>query len=284
MDIKSSFMYRHNKYLQKVSDNPGSLRPHKIKSIYSILTSFLILIKNEKFNEGAKYIITGILNFINHQKILDKSGKNNCPLCKQNNNQFIHSSNHLQFAFFSICPWCSSRSRHRGLYFLYNQLFTNLMKKIKILHFAPELVFLEFFKNNDKITYHTTDLNSVDVDYPGVDIQNIKMADETYDYILCNHVLEHIKEDSLGLQEIHRLLKYDGYAIITVPGDFRRYKTINYKSISPNGHYRDYGYDLLMKLRRYFNTVLYLDLSKFDKKSMHGIRNYELVFILRKTI
>ena len=63
------------------------------------------------------------------------------------------------------------------------------------------------------------------VDYVSEDVQNLSFKDSSFDIILSNHVLEHVKNDGLALNEMARILKKGGYAIITVPGDWRRKNT-----------------------------------------------------------
>jgi len=241
------------------------------------------MLKKESYEEGARYLITESINYVNKKKIKNILGHNTCPICKKNNDQFIHLSNHMHFAFNSICPWCSSRSRHRGLYFLYNNKFKNIKYQIKILHFAPEIVFSQFFNKNKNIIYHTADLNMKEVDYPNLDIQNMDLADCSYDYILCNHVLEHVKNDELALKEINRVLSPNGKAIITIPGDLTRHKTKSFNSVLPNGHFRDYGYDYINILKKYFGNILIINMGRFDSSSKYGIKPNEVALIVTKS-
>jgi SAM-dependent methyltransferase len=56
-----------------------------------------------------------------------------------------------------------------------------------------------------------------DVKFIG-DIHNMNvLMDKTYDTAICLEVLEHIKDPFKALKEIHRILKKDGYLIISVP-------------------------------------------------------------------
>ena len=119
--------------------------------------------------------------------------------------------------FNSICPNCSSRKRHRGLYELYRNILDEFNSP-KILHFAPEPVFYRIFKN---LEYSTSDLFLNDVDLK-LDIQNINLRSDTFDLILCNHVLEHIPDDRKAMRELARILKPKGLAILTIPGIWRR--------------------------------------------------------------
>ena len=42
-------------------------------------------------------------------------------------------------------------------------------------------------------------------------------TDNMYDFILCNHVLEHVENDLKALREIKRILKKGGKGIVQVP-------------------------------------------------------------------
>ena len=57
--------------------------------------------------------------------------------------------------------------------------------------------------------------------YPGIDetadVTCLKYADNTFDYVLCINVLEHIGEPEKAVGEIHRVLKPRGKAFIAVP-------------------------------------------------------------------
>src|SRR5688500_20312624 len=42
----------------------------------------------------------------------------------------------------------------------------------------------------------------------------ISFEKNTFDVVLCNHVLEHVKDDIRAMAEIHRVLKPNGFAIL----------------------------------------------------------------------
>jgi ubiquinone/menaquinone biosynthesis C-methylase UbiE len=67
-------------------------------------------------------------------------------------------------------------------------------------------------------------LKSIARKVPGIpliqfDLINCPLSDNSVDVVIALHVLEHIKDDSGALQQIHRILKPRGYAIIEVPAD-----------------------------------------------------------------
>ena len=74
---------------------------------------------------------------------------------------FLHKVNGLNVTYQSICPNCDSRKRHRGLFEIYKNLLENFSNKNKILHFAPEAVFSNLFKDYH---YVTSDLYMDNVD------------------------------------------------------------------------------------------------------------------------
>jgi ubiquinone/menaquinone biosynthesis C-methylase UbiE len=49
------------------------------------------------------------------------------------------------------------------------------------------------------------------------DICNLPFSDQQFDWVVCNHVLEHIPSDKIAMQEIFRVLKPGGTAILQVP-------------------------------------------------------------------
>ena len=96
-----------------------------------------------------------------------------------------------------LSPSTLSLERHRLLWlYLQNEtdFFTTPAKK-KVLHFAPEQEFYKRFKKQTNIDYTTTDLLSPLADVKA-DICNLPFEDDAYNVILCNHVLEHIPEQS----------------------------------------------------------------------------------------
>jgi len=47
------------------------------------------------------------------------------------------------------------------------------------------------------------------------------ISDNTYDYVVCTEVLEHTLQPFKAVNEIHRLLKKNGYLFMSVPFNFR---------------------------------------------------------------
>jgi SAM-dependent methyltransferase len=162
----------------------------------------------------------------------------------------------------ALCYHCNSLERHRFFYlFLENQ---NLLcnRKAKILHIAPESNLTKIFKNNWKENYVTGDLYDKNVDLK-IDITKINQEDESFDHVFCNHVLEHVENDALALQEMFRILKKGGSALITVPiiqkttyeNPSITSKEERLKTFGQSDHVRNYGIDIIERMKAANFTV-----------------------------
>ena len=225
-------------------------------------------------------LVIKIANFIESIKVFDSTNVLSCPLCGYSANSFRHFCNELRIAWNSACPNCNSRSRHRGLKFLYEAILENSDKK-RILHFAPEPYLSDFIYRFKQHDYYTTDYLIKNVDYPKEDIQNLSFKNSSFDLVFCNHVLEHVNEDILALKEISRILDYGGIAIITIPGNWRRKNTVLFHDLKFNGHYRDYGCDIYNHMIEIFSTVKKINLAKYGSIK-YAIKPLEPTFVCLK--
>jgi len=170
-----------------------------------------------------------------------------------------------------LSPSTLSLERHRLLW-LFLKKETNLFTQPqKLLHFAPEQCFYSRFRESENIKYTTTDLNSPLADVKA-DICNLPFADGEFDFILCNHVLEHIADDTQAMKEIYRVLKPDGKAILQVPLENDRKFTFEDDSIKNRkerarifgqyDHVRVYGMDYFQRLQEIGFDVEAVDYTK----------------------
>lgn len=113
------------------------------------------------------------------------------------------------------CPVCRALPRHR---ILASWCETQLpwLKSSKILYFAPEYSMTRWLKKNG-VKYTTADLFA-EADLK-LDIQDTKLPDESYDVVVCNHVLEHVDDFRKALREMYRILRKDGKLICSFPMD-----------------------------------------------------------------
>lgn len=167
-----------------------------------------------------------------------------------------------------LAPSTLSLERHRLLW-LYLKNETDLFNtEKKLLHFAPEQCFLKRFRELKNLDYTTTDLLSPIADVKA-DICNLPFEDNSYDVIFCNHVLEHIPDDTKAMQELFRVMKPGGWGIFQIPQDLNRDVTFEDDSITDKAerakifgqydHVRVYGRDYFDKLRSIGFTVEEVD-------------------------
>ena len=157
-----------------------------------------------------------------------------------------------------LSPSTLSLERHRLLWLYLKEKTDFFTAPHKVLHFAPEQAFYKRFRNQKNLDYTTTDLNSPLADVKA-DICDLPFSDNSFDFILCNHVLEHIPDDTKAMQELYRILKSGGTAILQIPQDLERSKTFEDDSImdprerakifGQYDHVRVYGRDYFEKLR-----------------------------------
>ena len=194
----------------------------------------------------------------------------------------------------ALSPSTYSLERHRMLW-LYLKNETNVFsKKIKLLHFAPEAAFHGIFKKSNNISYDTIDLNSPLAKIKA-DICNLPLEDNTYDFILCNHVLEHINDDIKAMSELYRVLKKGGIGIFQIPIDINRDKTFEDSSIKDPkernkvfgqyDHVRIYGMDYYDRLRSVgfsVEQIKYADNLTKDEIKKYCLNSNEIIPVCKK--
>jgi len=180
-----------------------------------------------------------------------------CPCCGGRFPSFIPGGVNLRPG--ARCPRCHSLERHR-LIWLYLSRRTELSGgNLKLLHFAPETCIGNAVRKLPGLQYVSADLCSP-LAMVKMDITDIRFPEDTFDVILCNHVLEHIPDDRKAMSEMYRVLKPGGWAILQVPIDLSRERTFEDPGVTSPAdrerlfgqadHVRWYGRDYPERLRR----------------------------------
>ena len=141
---------------------------------------------------------------------LYKGNKFYCNICGKSLRKFIAIDDGD-----SICPNCGSISRSRKLWELLKAEF--LKSKIEVLDLSPTRCIYRILKKNPLISYTSTDISGDFISEKKYDITNIDAMDESYDLIICYHVLELIENDIQAMKELYRILKSNGTCIIQTP-------------------------------------------------------------------
>lgn len=183
-----------------------------------------------------------------------------CPLCGRRYRKLLPYG-YVTSRENALCPHCLSLERHRLLW-LYLERKTTLFKSLPhLLHIAPEVCLMRHLKPHYKSSperYQTADLESPLADLH-FDIQQIPLADESFDVVICNHLMEHVEDDLRAMRELHRILKRGGWGVLLSPVDLKRATTFEDDSITDPkertrifgqyDHRRLYGNDFSDRLR-----------------------------------
>jgi SAM-dependent methyltransferase len=114
-----------------------------------------------------------------------------------------------------ICPVCGSISRARRLYKMLNEEF--MKPGMDVLDFSPFRILYKKWKKKSDIHYFATDFGTDFIADYKYDITKIDSKDESFDLIICYHILEHIVDDTLAMGELYRVLKKGGKVLIQTP-------------------------------------------------------------------
>lgn len=174
----------------------------------------------------------------NYQRLLAlylKGNKFTCPLCGRSFRKLLPGGiDNEVFRKYqiigggrrpnSVCPRCFSTDRDR-LVFLYLRDFTDVFQqKYNVLHIAPEGSLRAYFMHRTSVRY-TAGFKDAEA-YKGyyydqvkqhIDITKTEFSDNQFDFIICNHVLEHIEDDLRAMKELYRIMKPGGIGILQVP-------------------------------------------------------------------
>jgi SAM-dependent methyltransferase len=138
-----------------------------------------------------------------------------CPICETYHEKFNVFGYNLRED--ALCPNCRSLERHRLSWLVIKDKLNNVdFSNKNMLHIAPEKVFVSKFSNLFNEKYLTADLNDKSTKIK-MDITSIDYSDDSFDFIYCSHVLEHIEDDRKAMRELSRVVKKDGWAILLVP-------------------------------------------------------------------
>ena len=240
-----------------------------------------------KFLIKYSFLITPILRIIFHGK------KYTDPIDDSNYSKFL-SYGYKTVRKNALCPGTLSLERHRLLWLYLDRETNFLSSNLKVLHVAPEQVFYKKFKKLKNWEYFTFDLNSPIADIKG-DLTSTNFKDESFDLIICNHVLEHIEDDKSALNEMYRILKYNGISILQVPINVKRENTFEDLSIKSKiqrekyfgqyDHVREYGLDFKDRVEQAGFKVEMINYSKKISQDLvikYGLMKDDLIPIGKK--
>jgi len=160
-----------------------------------------------------------------------------CPVCESAVNSFLPLPEEFRanlekygFTYHSddaetcnatayLCPACDASDRDRLYALFLRDYLMSLDSPVQMVDFGPSQQLAAFVRRHiaKQVQYRTADLLTENVD-DHVDITNLQSyASDQFDFFICSHVLEHVRDDRKALRELHRILKPGGQAILMVP-------------------------------------------------------------------
>lgn len=211
-----------------------------------------------------------------------KGKRHECTVCNKKLRSFIQ----LEVGD-KLCPYCGSSSRQRRLWTL---LQPRLNNNISVLDFSPPRCLYRKLLQLRQVAYTPTDFAGEFLASRSLDITHLDLEDNSYDLIVCYHVLEHVEEDRLAMTEMFRVLKPSGSCIIQTPfkdGDIYEDASIKdpkerKKHFDQEDHVRIYSVDGLSQ--RLILAGFTVERMRFaeEENNYHGFRMNENVLIARK--
>ena len=134
------------------------------------------------------------------------------------------------------CVNCGSVERHRIIYSMYEALVP-ITKNLKVLHFAPDITLnQENFAHYEGSTYGGKN---------SLDMMNTKLPENSFDIVVSNHVLEHIKDQFKAIREMIRVVGKEGVVHICIPSPSQVLRTRDwgFANEKKSYHFRWYGAD-----------------------------------------
>ena len=221
-----------------------------------------------------------------------------CPLCGCQRRKFLPYG-YVTSRENALCPNCLSLERHRLLWLWLvreSDIGRGAMALPRLLHIAPEVALMRKFKKMYASTpdrYVTADLESPLADMH-FDVQQIPLEAESFDAVICNHIMEHVEDDHKALSELHRILRRGGWGVILSPVELEREKTFEDDTITDRAertrifgqydHRRIYGRDYAKRLEEAGFEVYecdYANLIPAKEKELYALTD-ELLYIVRK--
>jgi len=157
------------------------------------------------------------------------------------------------------CEGCQSLERHRAT----REVMVKLRKPLefsrrRVLQFSHDrTVERQWFISYELSIYGGGN---------SLELQRIDRPSGSYDFVICNHVLEHVPDDTKALMEMARITSEQGFVFLTVPAPHRLTTTTEwgYPDEKQHGHYRIYGKDIVTRFERFIPGIIAVEIPMRD--------------------
>ena len=215
-----------------------------------------------------------------------------CPVCEVGYKKFLPGGENNRANV--KCPGCGTLERHRLLWLFLTQKIKIAEREILLLDIAPDQTLQKKFNVFKNINYVSIDIDSVFA-MRKMDLTNLSFDDNSFDAVLCYHVLEHIEDDKKALKEIYRVMKNGAWAILQSPVDLNKeytYEDSNIKSeedrlkiFGQKDHVRIYGKDYVDRLRNpgfKVEEINYVKSFAPEEIKKYGLDENEIIYFCKR--
>lgn len=153
----------------------------------------------------------------------ERTGDKECLLCGNRIVRFTGAGNPSANGIIgggyrenAVCPCCAGLDRMRWVYWVLKNFTSIFQSHCTVIHFAPEKQISEKIQNNVYCDYYPGDIVRYGTIHR-IDVTNIPYNDKMADFIIINHVMEHVKDEKKAINELVRVLKDEGKLIMSFP-------------------------------------------------------------------
>lgn len=242
LEIFEEMEFRINTFVQSEKNDVVEIKNIPVISYDELLTEkepylvFIAINSEDTVNgimkkfEDDGFSLTRVFdmrNYIIDNFKISSDGKSTCIMCNGNFNGFGEFGEKNMLFFDrkivgggyrknAVCPLCGSIDRTRWVYWLLKNQTDIFDRNCTVVHFAPEKQIRDILEQSKNCDYYAADIcKSKGVHR--IDVTQIPFIDEFADFVIINHVLEHVENEDRAIAELKRVLKSDGKIIMSFP-------------------------------------------------------------------
>ncbi len=260
------------------------LRPHSVENrarlaYYTAVHTAQSLRRDYEFAgqglaTGARLPVLALMDVVTRPR-------RECNVCEWQGRNFYPNTGTGYHERDTVCPGCLSLDRHRSLLALLLARTDVFGGGRRVVEVAPSPGFEALMRAQPDVDYTSFDLAPFAMEQH--DITAMNFIDDSVDYFICFHVLEHLPQDAPAITEIHRVLRPGGTAVLQVPLDWDAERTREYSAPDPRecGHVRRYGRDFADKIAAPGLSVRHISVSEVfdaDTVARYGLSTEPIFF------
>lgn len=115
-----------------------------------------------------------------------------------------------------VCWWCGAYERERAIALLWRQRPEMVRPRMRILHVAPEPPLVDIIRRTTHVEHVGGDIDQRFGSLK-IDVTELAFPQESFDAVICNHVLEHVPDDRRAMAELLRVLRPGGWGLLMAP-------------------------------------------------------------------